>query len=209
MAEREFLKAMQKILAIANTGLFYSKNSFDQERYQSIRREVEDILNSTTTLSQTELTNLLRPTDSYETPLVDVRAFILKEGKVCLVKDRLSGGKWALPGGFAEVGLSPTENVIKEVLEETGYTVSVKQLLAIFDSNQDPQQVQSKHYYKLTFWCQMETGAFEPNEEISELAFFDLDHLPLLSVKRTTEQQIKDCYRLVQLSLNNQVYDII
>ncbi|MGT2666193.1 NUDIX hydrolase N-terminal domain-containing protein [Streptococcus rifensis] len=208
MAEKEFLKAMQKILAIANTGLFYSSNPFDQERYQSIRREVKEILKSTTALSEPELTNLMRPTKSYETPLVDVRAFILKEGKVCLVKDRLSSGTWALPGGFAEVGLSPTENVIKEVLEETGYTVSVKQLLAIFDSNQDPQQIQSKHYYKLTFWCQMESGTFEPNEEISELAFFDLDHLPPLSVKRTTEHQIRYCYYMVQSMVDNQENDI-
>ncbi|MBM9832214.1 NUDIX domain-containing protein, partial [Enterococcus faecalis] len=112
--------------------------------------------------------------------------------------DRLSSKKWALPGGFAEVGLSPIENIIKEVQEETGYTVSVKKLLAIFDSNEDPEQVQSKHYYKLTFWCQLEDGHFEPNEEISELAFFDLDHLPDLSVKRTTGDQIRTCYRLVK-----------
>ncbi|WP_303974580.1 NUDIX hydrolase N-terminal domain-containing protein [Streptococcus merionis] len=200
MSEIGVLKCLQNILALTNTGLVYAKDPFDQERYSQIRQETASLIAQISQLSSTELTDLLRPTKSYETPLVDVRAFILKEGKICLVQDKLAEGHWALPGGFAEVGLTPKENTAKEVLEETGFTVKVGKLLAIFDTNQDPNQIQAKQYYKLVFACEIESGHFEANTEVSDLHFFDLHHLPKLSTKRITENQIRECWRLVQSS---------
>ena len=103
---------------------------------------------------------------------------------------------WALPGGFCEVGLSPKENIVKEVQEETGFNVSVSRLLAIFDTNKF--QFQSKQYAKLVFECQIEDGDFQPNTEIEELAFFDIQSLPELSSKRTTKEQLEILWEIYQ-----------
>ena len=142
-----------------------------------------------------ELAELLRPTDFYATPLIDVRAVLVRDGKVCLVKGK-NENTWALPGGFCEVGLSPKENIVKEVQEETGFNVSVSRLLAIFDTNKF--QFQSKQYAKLVFECQIEDGDFQPNAEIEELAFFDIQSLPELSSKRTTKEQLEILWEIYQ-----------
>ena len=89
--------------------------------------------------------------------------------------------------------LSPKENIVKEVQEETGFNVSVSRLLAIFDTNKF--QFQSKQYAKLVFKCQIEDGDFQPNAEI---AFFDIQSLPELSSKRTTKEQLEILWEIYQ-----------
>jgi len=97
-------------------------------------------------------------------------------------------GHYALPGGFGEVGYSPTENILKEIQEETGYSACVIRLLAVFDTNR--YQLQSRQYVKLVFECELLDGNFEKNQEISDLAFFEREKIPALSTKRNTEEQL-------------------
>ena len=165
------------------------------ERYLELRQLLGHLLADWSDLDGKELAELLRPTDFYSTPLIDVRAVLVRDGKVCLVKGK-NEKTWALPGGFCEVGLSPKENIVKEVQEETGFNVSVSRLLAIFDTNKF--QFQSKQYAKLVFECQIEDGNFQPNTEIEELAFFDIQSLPELSSKRTTKEQLEILWEIYQ-----------
>lgn len=168
METKETAKTIQRLLSITETGLAFSRDEFDRERYLELRQLLGHLLADWSDLDGKELTELLRPTDFYATPLIDVRAVLVRDGKVCLVKGK-NENTWALPGGFCEVGLSPKENIVKEVQEETGFNVSVSRLLAIFDTNKF--QFQSKQYAKLVFECQIEDGDFQPNTEIEELAF--------------------------------------
>ena len=150
MASNNVLKNIQRLISITNTGLAFSKDPFDQERYQDIRAILQDLVREATDLNPQELSDLFRPTDHYDTPLIDVRAWIVKDGKLCLVKGQ-GEETWALPGGFGEVGYSPTENILKEIQEETGYSARVIRLLAVFDTNR--YQLQSRQYVKLVFEC--------------------------------------------------------
>ena len=168
METKETAKTIQRLLSITETGLAFSRDEFDRERYLELRQLLGHLLADWSDLDGKELTELLRPTDFYATPLIDVRAVLVRDGKVCLVKGK-NENTWALPGGFCEVGLSPKENIVKEVQEETGFNASVSRLLAIFDTNKF--QFQSKQYAKLVFECQIEDGDFQPNTEIEELAF--------------------------------------
>ena len=168
METKEIAKTIQRLLSITETGLAFSRDEFDRERYLELRQLLGHLLADWSDLDGKELAELLRPTDFYATPLIDVRALLVRDGKVCLVKGK-NEKTWALPGGFCEVGLSPKENIVKEVQEETGFNVSVSRLLAIFDTNKF--QFQSKQYAKLVFECQIEDGDFQPNTEIEELAF--------------------------------------
>lgn len=96
----------------------------------------------------------------------------------------------ALPGGFAEIGWTPSENVAKEVYEETGLKVSVEALRAIYDTSLRPDIPQFTQYYKLIFKCSILNGHFQKNSETVTMDWFSLDHLPPLSLKRTTKEQL-------------------
>ena len=195
MANKEIALIIQRLLSISDTGLTYGNNEYDKERYLEIREELGKLLSLATDLKQDELSALLRPTDFYATPLLDVRAFIVENEKICLVKGR-NERSWALPGGFGEVGFSPRENILKEVEEETGFQSEVVSLLAIFDTNQ--HQLQSRQYIKLVFQCRLKAGKFVANHEISELDFFDIKHLPELSEKRISKEQLEILWNIYQ-----------
>lgn len=188
MSTTDFAKAMQRMLAITDTGLTYTKDPFDRERYEDLRQILWSVLQDQTELNQEELTAILKPTASYVTPLMDVRAWIVQDQKICLVRGQ-GEDTWALPGGFGEVGYSPKENIRKEIQEETGFFAEVGSLLAVFDTNRF--QMQSKQYAKFVFDCRLLDGDFQENQEVAELGFFDISALPPLSEKRITKEQME------------------
>ena len=195
MSTTDFAKAIQRMLAITDTGLTYSKDSYDRERYEDLRQILWSVLQDQTELDQEELTSILKPTGSYATPLMDVRAWIVQDQKICLVRGQ-GEDTWALPGGFGEVGYSPKENIRKEVQEETGFFAEVGSLLAIFDTNRF--QMQSKQYAKFVFDCRLLDGDFQENQEVAELGFFDISALPPLSEKRITKEQMDILWQVYQ-----------
>lgn len=195
MSTTDFAKAIQRMLAITDTGLTFSKDPYDRERYEDLRQILWSVLQDQAKLDQEELTAILKPTGSYATPLMDVRAWIVQDQKICLVRGQ-GEDTWALPGGFGEVGYSPKENIRKEVQEETGFTAEVGSLLAVFDTNRF--QLQNKQYAKFVFDCQLLDGQFQENQEIAELEFFDIKNLPPLSEKRITQEQMEILWQVYQ-----------
>lgn len=186
MVSNNILKDIQRLISITNTGLAFSKDPFDQERYQDIREILQDLVRETTDLNSQELSDLFRPTNYYDTPLIDVRAWIVKDRKLCLVKGQ-GEETWALPGGFGEVGYSPKENILKEIQEETGYVARVNRLLAVFDTNR--YQLQSRQYVKLVFECELLMEVFNRIRKFPILHFLR-EKMPALSTKRNTEEQL-------------------
>ena len=195
MSTTDFAKAIQRMLAITDTGLTYSKDPYDRERYEDLRQILWSVLQDQTELGQEELTAILKPTGSYATPLMDVRAWIVQNQKICLVRGQ-GEDTWALPGGFGEVGYSPKENIRKEIQEETGFFAEVGSLLAVFDTNRF--QLQNKQYAKFVFDCQLLDGRFQKNQEVAELGFFNIENLPPLSEKRITKEQMDILWQVYQ-----------
>ena len=195
MSTTNFAKALQRMLAITDTGMTYTKDPFDRERYEDLRQILWSVLQDQTELNQEELTAILKPTGSYATPLMDVRAWIVQGQKICLVRGQ-GEDTWALPGGFGEVGYSPKENIRKEIQEETGFSAEVGSLLAVFDTNRF--QLQNKQYAKFVFNCQLLDGQFQENQEVAELGFFDIVSLPPLSEKRITQEQMEILWQVYQ-----------
>lgn len=193
------LRQYQRMLSIAESGLFYGKDVYNIERFQELKEITLTLLSETVDQEISVLQLYLDKQDGYPTPKVDVRALIQQEDKVLLVQDRATK-EWSLPGGYAEVGLTPKENIQKEVLEETGLHVAVGPLRAIFDTNLREDIPQLFQYYKLVFACEVISGAFAANSETVQSHYFELEDLPTLSMKRTTKEQ------LVQLVQDNQLY---
>lgn len=189
MNELEFI---QKINAIADSGLAYGTGVFDKERYQELKDVASEFLKENTYLDKDEITRLLKPTIWYATPLSDVRAFILQNNQVLLIQSALDD-KWALPGGYADVTESLKENCLKELKEEAGIEARVVKLLAIFDTNK--WQPQARQFYKNVFLCEVKTMDFVANAEVKNFGWFNIDELPELSENRITEEQIRLLYK--------------
>ena len=195
MKTSDFVKYLQRMIALTDTGLTFTKDPFDRERYEDLRSLLSEMLNQASDLDAEEVAEVLKPTSAYATPLMDVRAWIIEDEKICLVRGQ-GENDWALPGGFGEVGYSPTENILKEIEEETGFEAKVERLLAVFDTNRF--QLQSKQYAKFVFECKLLAGQFQENQEIADLQFFAIDQLPNLSEKRITKEQIELLWQVYQ-----------
>ena len=195
MKPSDFVKYLQRMIALTDTGLTFTKDPFDRERYEDLRGLLSEMLNQASDLDSEEVAEVLKPTSAYATPLMDVRAWIVEDEKICLVRGQ-GENDWALPGGFGEVGYSPTENILKEIEEETGFEAKVERLLAVFDTNRF--QLQSKQYAKFVFECKLLDGQFQKNQEIADLQFFAIDQLPALSEKRITKEQIEILWQVYQ-----------
>ncbi|MEM6285072.1 MAG: NUDIX hydrolase N-terminal domain-containing protein, partial [Chloroflexota bacterium] len=121
--EPRWLDWARRVQGIAQTGQHYTENGFDRERYQQLEALALEIIDAhTANMNDADLTELFQTESGYATPKVDVRGVVFNANKdVLLVRENLDGGKWTLPGGWADVNTPPSENTEREVLEEGGY----------------------------------------------------------------------------------------
>jgi ADP-ribose pyrophosphatase YjhB (NUDIX family) len=120
---------------------------------------------------------------------VDVRAAVFREEQILLVKEPGDEG-WSLPGGWADVGESPSEAAVRETLEESGYRVRPVRLLAAYDRDRHGHPPIPYHVYKLVFLCQILDQTPSPDVDAEGVGFFAEKQLPELSISRVTRAQI-------------------
>ena len=128
----------------------------------------------------------------YQTPKIDTRAAIFKDGKMLLVREK--DGRWSLPGGWADVDISVTENVIKEVKEEAGLDVSPELVIAVQDREKHNQPVYAYKVCKIFFLCSVKGGKFVKNIETTESRYFGVGELPELAEEKNNKEQIEMCF---------------
>ena len=174
----------------------YADNEYDRERYDELVSISLKLLSATSGQSLSVLRDFFMPVKDYPTPKVDVRGLILNEAKkVLLVKESLDG-KWSLPGGWGEVGFSPSEVIHKEIKEETGLDATVSRLLAVYDKKCHPHPPQPLYVYKLVFLCEVLAGSLSPGFDIQDVRYFALEQLPELSEERILKAQIEQIHQL-------------
>jgi ADP-ribose pyrophosphatase YjhB (NUDIX family) len=183
-----WVRALQ---AISQTGLHFASGAFDRDRYRQIDKIAAQILAGHSNLSEHEALALSAAEFGYATPKVDVRGVAFRDDKVLLIREIADQGRWALPGGWADVNETPSEAVIREVREESGFETRVVKLLAVYDREKQGHTPSFPyHVYKLFFLCEIVGGAPSPNDEASEIAFFAEHQWPELSVSRVKEEQL-------------------
>jgi ADP-ribose pyrophosphatase YjhB (NUDIX family) len=178
-------------MAIAQNGLTFAEDPFDRQRYEQIRDIAAEIGGEHTDMDVEQVRDLFAQDAGYATPKIDVRAAIFEDGQILLVRER-SDGLWTLPGGWADVGESPSVAVVREVREEAGYECRVVKLLAIYDRDH-PRHGHPFflfHSYKVIFRCELVGGEASHSIETSGVGFFSQDDLPDLSLLRVTPSQI-------------------
>ncbi|MBP7275099.1 MAG: NUDIX hydrolase [Kiritimatiellae bacterium] len=189
----------REIAALAQTGRHFTENPYDRERYERLQQIAAEMLASSSNLEPGVIHEWNKAEFGYATPKVDVRAFVLREGRVLLVRENSDGGRWTLPGGWADVNQAPSESAAREVMEESGYTVRVVRLLAVWDRDRRGHTPPHPyHVFKIFFLCELTGGEPRPNLESSECGFFDVNELPELSLARTLESEVRTLYEMVQ-----------
>lgn len=205
MINHQLIEAIKKIKAIADVGLLYCSNAYDKERYNELNKISLDLLSLVTDHDVEALMESFPPAKDYPTAKVDVRGLLLSnDNKVLLVKESMDG-KWSLPGGWADIGYSPKEIIVKEFKEETGLDVIVKTLLAVFDKRMHPHPPQPFYVYKMVFHCQATSFNLNKGFDVSDVQYFHINHLPELSEDRILKSQIELLYDKV-ISSDVEVY---
>lgn len=185
----KWLEWSQRLQAIAQNGLTYTENPFDVERYKSLRAIAAEIMATYSNVEPSYVIDLFAREVGYATPKVDVRGAVFRSDTILLVRER-EDGCWTLPGGWADVGDSPSEVAVREVYEESGYHTRVVKLLAVYDRDRHGHPPLSHYVYKLFFQCELVSGSPSPSIETDEVAFFREDEIPKLSLTRVVPAQV-------------------
>jgi ADP-ribose pyrophosphatase YjhB (NUDIX family) len=191
----QWLTWARQLQAIAQNGLAYAVNDYDRERFTQIRAISAEMFAAGANLADFRpLVGLFEHEKGYATPKVDVRAGVIQEGRILLVRER-EDGRWSLPGGWADIDDAPSRAAEREVLEESGLTVQAIKLAALQDRNLHGHEPYPFHAYKLFFLCKLVGGEARPSDETSAAAFFAPDALPELSLTRVVPAQIPMLFR--------------
>ena len=194
----DWLEVVQELQRVTQAGLTYSENPFDRDRYEQLRGLAARIAASSLRTSVDEMLAILRAEAGYATPKVDVRAVVPKDGKLLFVRE-VSDGKWALPGGWADIGSTPAEMAAREVLEETGFVVKPTKLLGLLDKSKHAHPARSVvDVQGLMFRCEILGGEPRTSHETTAVGFFAENELPELSLPRNTEGQVRRMFELVR-----------
>jgi ADP-ribose pyrophosphatase YjhB (NUDIX family) len=189
----DWLVWARALQAIAQNGLTFNDNAYDRERYEAVRSLSAGMFAAASDASVERIVGLFAGETGYATPKTDVRAAVFDdEGRVLMVRETADGGRWTLPGGWADVNLSAADNAAKEVLEESGFRVAARKLAAVWDRTRQAHPVGVFSCYKMFFVCDLVGGGAATSHETSEVAWFAETEIPDdLSLARVLPDQIR------------------
>ncbi len=191
--EPSWARWARELQAIAQNGLLYAQNPFDQERYARLREIAAEIWAQQTGSDRSTVLKLFCEQTGYATPKVDVRGVVFDGDRLLLVQEAGDGG-WTLPGGWADSNESPGEATVREIFEESGYRTRAVKLLAVYDRSKHGHSTFFPfHIYKLFIRCELIGGQPACSHETTGVQFYTragLAGLPL-SESRTTFAQLQ------------------
>lgn len=189
-----WLDHLQRLRAIAQTGLTYGRDPYDLDRYREIATIAEQGLAELLATSPVRVAELYQLEKGYPTPKIDVRTAVFDDERILLVREA-ADGLWTLPGGWADETDSPREAAEREVEEESGFRVKVTKLVAVKDRRAHDYRPKSLWgCYKLFFLAEILDGAARTSLETTAVDFFSIDRLPPLSQGRTLEEDIQQAH---------------
>lgn len=192
MKHPKWIEWAREIFSLSQAGLAYSKNEFDLARYKRLQEITAEMLESQSKLSKEAVLESFSMQAGYITPKIDVRGAVIREGKILLIQER-TDGKWAMPGGWADLGDAPASVAEREVWEESGYRVKAEKVVAVLDANRI-QPMEFYHAFKIIFLCRLIDGEPRTSNETSAVDFFDPNELPPLSKYRTNEEMLREVF---------------
>jgi len=187
----KWLEIAREIQQLAQTGAAFAVTDYEKNRYKRLNEITAEIIDHHTTLEKEAVTKVLMDHPGYATPKIDVRAAVIKDGKILLVQES-TDNCWAMPGGWADVGNIPSEVAIRETKEESGYDVKPVKVIGVYDANRVGGRLEFFHAFKIIFLCELIGGEAKSSDETLDVNFFDFNELPPLSANRTNEKHLDE-----------------
>jgi len=187
----QWLKWAREIQALSQNIRTFAANEYDVQNADNLAGVAAEIVASHSQLPVTQTLENFKVQPGYATPKVDVRAAIVRDGKILLVQES-ADRRWCMPGGWADVGKRPAEMVIREVDEESGFQVEPRKVVAVIDANRGGEPMEFYHAYKVIWLCDIVGGESRTSHETLAVEFFDFDVLPPLSLHRTNQAMLAE-----------------
>jgi ADP-ribose pyrophosphatase YjhB (NUDIX family) len=192
----QWLTWAREIFSLSQSGLTYSGNEYDLQRYRRLQEITAEIIAAHSRIDKRSALESFSMQAGYITPKIDVRGAVVRAGKILLIQER-ADGKWAMPGGWADLGDGPASVAEREVWEESGFRVKAEKVVAVIDANR-VEPFEFYHAYKIIFLCRLLEGEPRTSYETLAVDFFDLNNLPPLSSYRTSESMLKEVFAHVK-----------
>ena len=202
----KWLAWAREIQALSQTGLTFNEPGYDTDRYTRLTQIAAEIIAEHTSVPLTEALDSFSAQPGYATVKVDVRGAVVRDGKILLVQERRDE-RWCMPGGWADVGDTPSNMVAREVWEESGFEVKPQRIIGVYDANRSQTPTEFFHAYKIIFLCRITGGRARPSDETMDARFFDPGSLPPLSENRTSQRHIADVLSLCQDPTKSPIFD--
>jgi len=181
--EYDLLRWGESLAGIARTGLGFTSNLYEKERYEEVLHLAAEIRAATQDRPEPakQVEEWIRAVEpgvaGYVTPKMSVGAVVGNDQNELLLIRRADSGVWLFPTGWADVGYSPAEIAVKEVWEETEVRCEPVRLIAVLDALR--QRITRKPFYTLVFLCRAISGTPKPHPlECTDAGFFSQDNLP-------------------------------
>lgn len=195
MTETPWMPWVRSLRAISQNGLHFARDPFDTERYQQVREVAREILERHTSLTREDILRMDAADQGYATPKVDVRGAVFQDDRILMVSESADGGRWTLPGGWADPNETPGTAVVREIQEESGFQTRVLKLVGVYDRDrQGLTPPYPFHIFKLFFICEITGGSAQTSVETGDVRFFAEDQWPELSVGRVSPWLLRRCF---------------
>lgn len=191
----QWIEWIKELQAVAQAGLYYGGTPFDKERYQAIRDIAASMMANIVDLPVEKVKDLFCHEEGYQTPKLATRAAVFQDDKILLIQENT--GKWALPGGWAEPGLTIRENAVKEVEEESGIVSTADYMIAFQDKDKHNPRMHPFAEEVAYIHCTPISGHFQENLETTAMRFFTLEETREIRLEeaKTVYENLEMCFK--------------
>lgn len=180
---QDLLRWSEALSGIARTGLGFTDNLYERERFEEVLKVAADIRVAAgheleaEVLVEEWLRSVGTGVPGYVTPKIAVGAVVGNDDGEILLIQRADSGVWLYPTGWADVGYSASEVAAKEVYEETGIQAEPLRIIAVLDGLR--LGFTTVPLYSLVFHCRAVGGRLERHPlETRDVGWFAEDALP-------------------------------
>jgi ADP-ribose pyrophosphatase YjhB (NUDIX family) len=172
----DIFSLLDEIQTIARNGLHYTDSLYDRERYERLMQLATQTYSELLDLPESQLRQRFEAELGYITPKVGADAAIFNKKGEILLMERADGRGWCLPCGWVEPNERPAETAVREVREETGLEVEVRQLVGVF--TRMPNAVSGPHTtVAIVHLCEVVDGELTLSHEGLDLRYWPIDQM--------------------------------